>query len=254
MMGSIRAEFRKLLSVRSTLYLCGAALLMLLIFAFYINGVKADPKMLAVNSGHLAEQATQAVNALAAILGLAGLLLMTHEYRYNTIMYTLTASKSRMRILLAKIITVSGFIMVATVVVAILSPALAYLGIHLAGNHLIHQTIPLGSLLWRCLFYGWGYSMVALLLAAIIRSQVGALVAFLLIPITVEPLLTLVLKHSAVYLPFSALGQVVATPGADHGPLQTGSLTPSRGALVFGAYLVIGWIVAGILFLKRDAN
>jgi ABC-2 type transport system permease protein len=253
MYSSLKSELRKLLTVRSTYVILGLALLALLFFAFYLNGLKATPDALA-SSNYLVSQATQAMHALAGMLALVGLLLMTHEYRYNTIMYTLTTSNSRLRTLLAKFITVTCFALVTTLLVTILSPALAYLGIHLAGHQLGHQVLPVKELLWHCLYFGWGFAMLALLLAALIRNQVGAIVAFFLIPGPVEALLGLLLKQRAVYLPASALGQVLANPTMEQGGPGGGHLSPARGALVFGAYVVVGWIVAGILFLKRDAN
>jgi ABC-2 type transport system permease protein len=255
MMASVRAEFRKLLTVRSTYIIAGLAFLMMLVFAFYIEGFKAKPEALN-NPSLLAGEVISAINAVAGLLALVGLLLMTHEYRYNTIMYTLTASKSRTRTLLAKIIVVSCFALFVSLLVGLLSPTLTYLGVHLHGHTMAAQVIPVGNLLWRCLFFGWGYAMAALLFAALIRNQVGAIVAYFIIPGPLEALMSLLLKNNALYLPFTALMQVTntATGGEPAGASITRHLSPGKGALVFMAYLVIGWIVAWILFLRRDAN
>ncbi len=253
MAAALKAEFRKLLSVRSTYYTLGLIFVAMMIFAFYIGGFQANAEALK-NPNLLASQVTSAISAVAGALGLVGLLLMTHEYRYSTIMYTLTSSKSRVRILLAKIIAVSCFALVISLLIGGLSPALTYIGVHLHGHTLAAQTFPLANLLWRCLFYGWALSMIALLFGTIIRSQVGAIVVYFLVPGTVELLLSLLLKSKAVYLPFTALNQVVAEQGVRQGPVETGHLSPGKGALVFGAYFVVGWIVAWILFLRRDAN
>lgn len=253
MIASLRAEFRKLLTVRSTYVILGIALLAMLFFAFYINGFRAEPKLL-LNPKHLAQESTQAMNALAFFFSLVGLLLLAHEYRYNTIMYTLTASNSRSRTLFAKVIAVSCFALLASLLTAILAPALAWLGVQLAGHQLAPQIIPLGDTLWRCLFFGWGYAMIALLLITLMRNQIGAIVTLFMVPITAEPLLSLLLKTKTVYLPFMSLSQVLAIPGVDAAPQGSGSLTPLHGAMVFSLYLVVGWIVAWVLFLRRDAN
>jgi hypothetical protein len=65
-----------------------------------------------------------------------------------------------------------------------------------------------------------------------------------LIPGTVEQLLGLLLKKNQVYLPFSALGAV----------LEHNQISYVRAATVVGLYVVVGWIVAWVLFLRRDAN
>ncbi len=252
MTASIRSEFRKLFSVRSTYIISALALAMVVFFGFYIEGIRANPQSLA-DPNRLASEVTSAISAVGGLLALVGVLLFTHEYRYNTIMYTLTASNSRTRTLLAKIISVSCFALLASLIVGALAPIMTYLGVHVKGHQLVHQVFPVADLLWRCLFYGWGYAMAALLLAALIRSQVGAIAAVFLIPTTAETLLSLLLKNNAIYMPFTALGQVVGGPQGQGAP-PIGHLTPGKGALVFTVYLLIGWIVAWILFLRRDAN
>jgi ABC-2 type transport system permease protein len=257
MIASLKAEFRKLFTVRSTYIIFGITLLALSFFAFYVSGLDAEPEVLR-DPNYLSDASLEAINALAFILSLAGLLLMAHEYRYNTIMYTLTASKSRSRTLLAKVITVTCFAVVVSFAVMVFSPTLAWLGIQVAGHgsELVPQAVNLGDLVWRCLFFGWGYAMIALLLITIARNQIGAIVALFMVPITVEPLLSLLLKSNTVYLPFMALNQVLGRGGAngDGPPIGLGSLSPGKGAVVVSIYLVVGWIIAWILFLKRDAN
>lgn len=253
MIASVKSELRKLFSVRSTYLISGFVFLMVFFFAFYIEGIKTSPEAL-MSPNRLASEVTSAILAVSVFISLVGLLLMSHEYRYNTIMYTLTSSKSRTRTLFAKIIAVSAYAITMSLIVIVLSPILTYLGVHVKGLSLVNQIIPAGNLLWRCLFYGWGYAMAALLIATLVRSQIGAFAAVFLLPVAVESLLALVLKSNAVYMPFTALSQVVGTPGGEHGPQLAASLSPGKGALVFTAYLVVGWIVAWVLFLRRDAN
>jgi hypothetical protein len=98
------------------------------------------------------------------------------------------------------------------------------------------------------MFYGWGVVMLAAILAFIVRIQVGALVAFFIIPSTVENIAGILLKKNQVYLPFSALNTLVDTfPGENH-------ISYIRGATIALIYIIVGWIIAWILFLRRDAN
>jgi hypothetical protein len=57
------------------------------------------------------------------------------------------------------------------------------------------------------------------------------------------------LKKKVVYLPFSALHEVIG-----QGQNYNKTISPVKGAVIFGCYLVVGWIVAWVLFLRRDAN
>ena len=99
--------------------------------------------------------------------------------------------------------------------------------------------------------------MFGLLLAALVRNLVGAIVILLVVPNTIEGLLSLLLKHNSVYMPFTALQQVVQSPVLANVPKRladTGYLSPVKGALVFLCYLVAGWVVTWYLFLRRDAT
>src|SRR5665213_1030095 len=189
MIAATKAEIRKLLTVRSTYIIFTLSVLLAVFFAFYADGLRAGQTV--HDPSKLAGEVTSAISAVALLGALVGVLLMTHEYRYNTIMYTLTSSRNRTRVLLAKIIAVSLFAVVFSLVLAVLSPSLAYLGIHVKGLHLVHQVFPVWSLLWRSIFVGWGFAMLGLLLSVIIRSQVGTIATLFLVPSTVEQLLGL---------------------------------------------------------------
>jgi ABC-2 type transport system permease protein len=243
MIATIRAEFRKLFTVRSTYIIILIALALEVFFAFYATAYKASPSD-ALKPGELASEVTSAISVLTTLFALVGVLLMAHEYRYNTILYTLSSSKSRSRVFFAKIITVSIFAIILSVSFGFLSAGLAKLGFQAHGHTLVAQTFPVWNLLWRVAFAGWAFSMLALILTTIIRIQVGAIAALFLIPGTIEQLIGLLIKKNQVYLPFSAINAVL-----DHG-----DISHERAALVALAYVVGGWVIAWLLFLKRDAN
>jgi len=246
MIAALRAEWRKLFTIRSTYVLIAMAFLFLGLVELYAKGYKASAADLN-NPHHIADSLIIGLNSLPVVLGtIVAVLLMTHEYRYNTIMYTLTAINSRSKVLLAKILAVSVFALGFTFAIVAVSPILIYLGVHAHGNSLAAQTLPYGDLLWRCLFFGWASILAGLLLATLIRNQIGAVVALFVIP-TLEQVAALLLKNNAVYLPFMSFNEVLTSP-------EKGSISYAHAALVFSAYLIVGWIVAWVLFLRRDAN
>ena len=248
MITALKAEFRKLFTIRTTYIFIGLALLFTIFFAFYIEGFRLTGAQLR-DPNLLADDVTNAIGSLPTLFGaIIAILLITHEYRYNTIMYTLTSSNSRSRVLFAKLFAITVFAVVLTLAIGVLSPLMSYLGVHAHGHTLIHQSFDIGSLLWRGLFYGWGYITLALILGALIRNQIGAIVSVFIIP-TFEQVLSLLFKHNSVYLPFTSVNAVLAKPEP-----RLGVITYSHAALVFLVYLVIGWIVAWTLFLRRDAN
>jgi ABC-2 type transport system permease protein len=252
MMSAIRAEFRKLFTVRSTYIIIGLSILITFFFAFYIEGWRTTVDVVAPNK--LSTQVTSAASTLALLFALAGLLLFTHEYRHNTIIYTLTAAKRRSYVLLAKILVVSVFATLMVVICSLLAPLFALWGLNLRGVEMVDQDFPLLKLLAHAAFYGWAYSMFGLIIAAIVRNQVGAIVFIFLLPGMIETLISLLLKDNAAYLPFRALGATLQEIPPEAAAIVGKNLTQSAAIWVTLGYIVAGWIVAWILFHKRDAQ
>lgn len=249
MINSLKAELRKIWTVRSTYGFLLFSLFLMCVFAFWVEGIKAGDGSKAVSDPYkLASLLRDAITNLAFWGSLVGVLSVTQEYRYNTITYTLTSSRSRSQVLLSKILAVTIFSIVFTLFVLVFAGALMYLGLAIKGFTLSHQIIP-SSLLWRVFFETWGSSMLGLLIAVIVRQQIGAIVTFFAISVIVEPLVGLLLKDNRIYLPFLALQQVTHLEGSD---LQN-VLSHGKAALVVCVYIVVGWAVAWYLFLKRDA-
>jgi len=262
MIPSLKSEFKKLLTVRSTYGWLAVALVFLLIGAFYADGYKDSANLAAgADKGTLFIAATLAhlPNLISLFGGLIAILLITHEYRHNTIIYTLTASNSRSKVILSKILTVFCFTFIYSVLFTAIALGLIFAGAALAHHNIPHQDINYLTYFGKTLFMVEGYALAALLFGTIIRNQVGAIAALLILPGTLEGLLSLVLKSKSVYLPFTALTQVTqppVIPGAH--PVRdlpsTGYLSPEKGAIVFLCYLAGAWLIGWYLFLRRDAN
>jgi len=243
MMGTLKAEFRKLLTLRSSYGIAVVCLALLFLFTFYGTGFHSQPGDLA-NPHLLANQASDAVSFLGVIGALIAVLLVTNEYRYNLVVYTFTASKSRTRVVVAKLLAVTVYAVVFAALFAILAPILASAGLHLHGAHYVHQSIPYASLSWRILYGGWALFMYAFIIAMLIRNQVGALVTAFVFPGIVNQLLTLVFRGNSKYLPYFAVDNLL------HG----GDLSYGKATAVVALYVASGVLVAWWLFSKRDAN
>lgn len=249
MINELKAEFKKVFTIRSTYIIFGLMLALVIFFGFYVGGWHSA-KIDLLNPLRLYSISQQAISFLSVFGALIAVLLFTHEFRYNTISYTLTLSNNRNKVMLAKVIVVSLISLSATAVIACLSPLLANWGIHANHLQLVPQHFYYVGLLWKGLVYGWGYAMAGLVMAALIRNQIGSIVALLLIPSTVEGLLSLWLKNNSDYLPFSALHTMLGA--GDH--IQQASLQPINAMYVFLGYLIVSGVVAWFLFIKRDAS
>jgi ABC-2 type transport system permease protein len=244
MIAALKAEILKLLTVRSTYAIVAFALLASAFICGFATGYKASVAQLH-DAGVLQQSILVSVMITAIFTALVGVLSMTHEYRYNTILYTLTSNRSRTVALLAKMVAITVFALLVTLLIAVTAPFFTIIGAQLAGHAMAAQQIWYADIWWRVLFYGWAYAMLALLIAALLRNQVAAIVALFIIPSTVETILTLLMKQKAAYLPFRLLGSVVQ-PGTPVGAGKAAALS------VF--YLIVGWLVAWALFVRRDAN
>ncbi|HSH55622.1 MAG TPA: hypothetical protein VK983_02230 [Candidatus Limnocylindrales bacterium] len=246
----LRSEIRKLLTIRSTYGLILACLAITVFFAFYIMGYRTTAPV--TDPGALVRQMTDAIQFLVLFFAIIGVLLMTHEYRFGTIMYTLTSSPRRWQVLVAKIVTVTVLVLLLTAVFAALAPLLTYAGWLLKGVNFVPQDLPSLDLVARVLFYSWAYAMFALLIAVLVRNQNGAIAVLFLLPLTIEILLGLLLRERAAYLPFTLLQSVVQNqPASMLAP--SSPLSPWQAAGVFTIYLIVGWLIGLLLFLKRDA-
>ncbi len=261
MMPTLRAEFKKLFTVRSTYGFVLLALVILGIYGLYGEGMKDSANLV----GHPREGAlfiggtiTQVAGFISLFGAIIALLLITHEYRHNTITYTLTASNSRSKVLLAKILAVMGFIFAYATLLTLYTIGMIFLGMAISHNVLAHQDINYLTYVGKSVFNAEGYALAALLFGVLIRNQVGAFAALFIVPNPVEGLLGLLLKTNSIYLPFMALQQVTQPPVVDaaHPAHENnlGYLSAPKGALVFLAYLVVAWAVAWYLFLRRDAT
>jgi ABC-2 type transport system permease protein len=247
MINTIKAEARKLLSVRSTYFIIAASLFITAFFAGFAEGFKGDPKALQ-SLNLLSGESASAIVFVGFILAFVGLLLAGHEYRYNTIFYTLTSTNRRYKILLAKFIVITVFTALVALVVTFFSPLCTIVGAHLAGKHIGPQVFDVWPLVWHCLMTAWAYAMYAFILILILRNQVGAIVTFLLLPLMGENILMLLLKHNSKYLPFTAAQSIVS-------PSTMGNHTnTTQAALTVLVYVTLGFVASTVLFVRRDAN
>jgi hypothetical protein len=248
MLASFKSEVRKILSIRSTYVILLMSLGLMVLFDFYVVGWHT-PKDVFMNSSFLQNQIVNTVSFLSLITVIIVMLNVTHEYRYNTITYTLTSARRRTQVFVAKLLGIISVGAPFLIIAGVLTVLFCVLAAEVRGFEIGHQVWKWGDLGWRTFYGGLAYMMYAFILAMIIRVQVGAIVSFYLTFTMFENIARLVLKDNFVYLPFQAVGIMSGT-----GPSEAQLISPSRAAMVVSAYIVVGWMVSYVLFLRRDAN
>lgn len=245
MISSIKSELRKLLTVRSTymIFAISFALGALLIGFWVFGHQNVDNAQR--SSGALMGALLSCVSTVGVLLSFIAVLLVGHEYRHNTIMYSLTNVNSRRKFFAAKYIALVAFSLLYAAIITLSCWILFYVGLQSHGIHPMAQHVPIGDILWRSVATIVGDVSFAFIIAFLVRNLIGAIAVVLVLPTTIESLLGLLLKDNVKYLPYTAVGNFSNVEST------TGHLFSLNVVL---AYMIVGGAVAYILFLKRDAN
>lgn len=281
MIASLKSELRKLLTVRSTYFVSiiaiGFVILLTWIMVWDISStLKAEQtaaqaqisespppapegepfdaaKIAADHQQWLATRQREVVmnsfSTVTTFIVIIVILQIIHEYRYNTIMYTLTSSRSRTKVFLSKLAVLMGFSVVMGFVAVLASLATYTIALGYFDVTLPAQQLGWAGALLRGSLYCVAFASFGAIIAFLSRNIALAIAAFLIVPSTVENLLGLWLKHNTVYLPFSSMSQIVL-----YNPQAKGSLDFKHAVMTTAIYLLVLYALTWYLFIKRDAN
>jgi ABC-2 type transport system permease protein len=244
MMAALKSEFRKLLTVRSTYFLFLLAFALSSFLGFWVYGYK-DVEHAALNHSALLSSIFSAVSVTGVFLSFLAVLAVGHEYRYNTIMYTLTSTNRRAKTFVTKLAAVTALALCIAAVTTLANIGLFYLGQHLNHVQAVGQHIAIFDTLWHSVVTIVGDIAYAFIITIVIRSLIGAIAIVLILPTTIEQLLTLLLHDNTKYLPYTALGNLTEV---------TSKMAFTTSLWTVTAYVFGGLLVGLVLFVRRDAN
>jgi ABC-type transport system involved in multi-copper enzyme maturation permease subunit len=247
-MSALRAEFKKLLTVRATYIWTLAVLAILCFIAFYAVGFKQTTPLL--QPTYVQQVVFGGMQFVELAVAIIAILLLAHEYRYNIINYSLTLSNSRSKVLLSKFFVASVYAVFMALVSVGLIIGLVHAGAAVAGHPIAVQSYHIWHLLGQSVFVVWAYAMAGVIVVALFRNLVAA-IAFLFIFPSIESLAGILLKHNVGYLPFSAIGEV--TPIAFN-PAAQGGFSITKSLIIAAIYIAVFAIISWQLFLRRDAG
>jgi ABC-2 type transport system permease protein len=197
----------------------------------------------------------------AAFTAVLGALAMGHEYRYGTNKATLSALPDRMAVVSAKVIVLAIWVaaVIASAVVIDMVIGWLFMGSFTLGSGTVRPVLAY-------LFYCEGFAIAGLALASVFRNQTGAIVAVLVWPFVIEPIvygiLAVISQRSNAsigqftnLLPASAGRRTMFDPysvwSGLGGSVDTWGLAASFAVFAVG---VVAALVAGsVLFVTRDA-
>src|ERR1700749_4063814 len=256
--GTLRSEFTKIRSVRSTYW----TLLVLLVVSVGIGAAICAGTAANWNQTSAADRATfdatQVSTAGLFFLGqlvivVFGAMVLPAEYSTGMIRTSLTAMPRRVTIYAAKALV---FVIVALVVTLVAAFIAFFLGqallssthasVTLSGPNVLRAVIGSALYVTLCGLFAFAAGSIMRHTAAPITSIIGLL---FVIPILAHLLPSSWYNDIARWLPDAAGSAISATVG----PQESTPFSPWGQFTVFAVYTAILLIVGGILFRRRDA-
>lgn len=245
-MNLLRSEWLKLWTTRTTWVMLGVALFGEALFAgLYtgltslsdIEGTPADPEGL--------ETVATGVGLLLVLILVLGVLTITTEFRHGTSSSTFLAAPRRYPVLLAKLGAVLLVGIVAGLAYVAVNGGLAISLFADRGGNLP----PTGDLASVYAGVVVSYALLAafgLGVGAIVRNQVGAIIAAIAFFFVLSPLPELLPGSIGDYFPAQAIGSLHGNPEGD------ANLSQVEGGLVLGAWAAGLLAIGTLLVCRRD--
>ena len=244
MLNSIRSEWIKFRSVRSTLLLLGAGGALTVLFAVLIARDLARDQQ----TFHLTDISAGS-NIAVYLFGALGVQIIGQEYRFNTIRSTFLATPKRLRVYLAKMIVVSA----AVAAMALLTQLISFFI-----GHAMLESLHLDGVDRRAIFgtalFAVGWTLAGLALGAILRQPIAGIIILLVEGAVVETIIASQVDWTVPWLPYLN-GSQMAMRGGQLEPADAfyGLRSPLEGGLYFFAVVAVLLVIGAVLVQRRDA-
>lgn len=260
-MNLLKSELRKV-TATATWWVLGLVAAVLVtgsavLFFFLEKSSNPDIGMLSLNTPEGVQNLYSMVGSSTGYMFVLvlGIIAMTSEFRFGTVVPTFLATPKRERPVLAKIAAlgiVGGAISLMVVVLTYTTVTILLLTVH-------HASISTSKLVLIALGAMLAYVLMAIVgvsLGALLRNQVLTVVLAILWVFILEGIVTLILNSAlhldyiSKWLPASAVGAVVGAAN----PRTTDQLPAWGGAITLVVYAAIFAGLAFVTTLRRDLN
>lgn len=247
----VRAEWTKLFTTRVWIGLLLGACVLSGAFAALFTAFAGDPEsglppLDSPEYGQLAFSLATNATVISVVLGIIGI---TQEYRHRTATPTFLATPQRGRVVIAKLLAYALVAIPFAVVVSAVTVAvvLVYGNARGGAPELAGENLEVLAFAGLALVV---YTVIGVGIGALLKNQVGAIVAALIYLFVVEPLLRSIPVTSGAYkwLPGGALEAMTATfEGPD-------LLEQWQGALLLLGYGLVAALLGTLLAVRRDVG
>jgi ABC-type transport system involved in multi-copper enzyme maturation permease subunit len=258
--GVLRSEWIKLKSVRSSLFTLGGAAFVMLLAAGLFSVISTSSSGDGDTGGPGGGFAGSPVGAVlggstiaALIIAVLGVLVASNEYSTGMIRASLTAVPTRVPVLVGKIVAVvlAVFPVMLAVSFAAFYGGMAILSANDATTAALGDPGVLRAVVGTAV-YLTGIALLGTALGTVLRGTAGAIT-------TVFGLLFLVPGLGQLLLPSDWQDDVLKFLPSNAGSSFTSvvpdptALSPTAGAIVFAAWVLVPLVAAGALLKRRDA-
>jgi ABC-type transport system involved in multi-copper enzyme maturation permease subunit len=240
----IRAEIIKVRSTRTTLGLVLGMIAIILLFVILTAWLTSVGEM----SGREQQRNLFAIGSFAGLFAaLAGIMLVTGEYRFGTIRPTYLFTPKRSLVLVAKVVAALIAGLVFALVGEILSVGVGGVildqrGISVALSHHDYTLITIGTLVGTALWGGIGVG-----LGMIVRNQVGAIIGILAWGFVIQNLLFNLVPSVGRWTPDQAQNGLMGLTDAH-------LLDPGVGGATLVFWTVVICVAGAVMAARRDVN
>lgn len=249
-MGLLVAEIRKLTTVRTTWIITAVGVLLVVLGSSFMLFETEFSGEFTGTDAQIAAAVDQ-VGGMSVVVLVVGLLVMTTEFRHQTIGRTLQITPSRTRVMLAKLgagaLYGLAFFLAGLVAIAGL--------VALAG---VGHELALGAATAEAAWHGpVGLALTAVFgvaVGALLRNQVVAITVSLIYVMLVETLVNQFAPSIARWMPFQALNALFLSDEVLGGMPEgmVAPLDPVVALPLFLAYVTVATLAAVLLMRTRD--
>jgi ABC-2 type transport system permease protein len=242
--GQSRAEVLKIRSTRTSLGLALGMVAIILLFVLLTALLSSASSL----TGQEDQRNLFSIGSFAGLFSaLAGILLVTGEYRFGTIRPTFLFNPSRMQVVAAKVAAslLAGFVFAVVgeaLSVGVGAVILNGRGISLTLHSHDYELLTLGTLVGTAIWGGIGVG-----LGMIVRNQVGAIIGLLAWGFVIENLLFALAPSVGRLTPGQAQNGFMGLT-TDH------LLGPAAGGAVLLAWAAVLCLAGTVLATRRDVN
>jgi hypothetical protein len=244
---AIRSEWIKLRTTRATVVL---VLLALLVPVALVILVTASVPLDTLPDDTVANRFSLTISGAGigdALLAVAGVLVMSAEYRHNTIRVTLAAIPKRARVLGAKVVVVAAVSLVVSAVAVVSSYVVGSAILGGRGYGVSIGDPGVARSVVGAVVLGALQGLLGLAVGTIVRATAGAITLVVLWPVLIESLLFALVPSVGKYLPYTA-GLALQSPES-----AKDILPPLGGGAIIVVFTAVLLVVAGVLLQQRDA-